>query len=417
MSSQSKPGIQIGLNPSIDDGTLMRVRSPRPGVAIDTPKKSICSPTSRLQTPALVLYCNLWSQKQRQAFLRGFTSRADEVGQNYSDIFEWIKDSCGLGDQAGDFDKAWESFADGVTAISQLAWKLFVIIGVPIYLMQEERAKYVQEFRDLGFQITEEIRRAYLQAYEEGGIPQCAGRLMADIIVLALEIMVAKGATSAARIGKFIPENLRQVLKLSRLPKRVRNLIRLLASKVHDPDGVLKKLALGAMNGSDHAKFEGLLVQLEKQLVNFDGPVTLRITQKEEIWIRASDTFDSQKMGKVEEIATKRVLSADEQGRYLADTADRNKNAVLSEWNRMNVIEEQAVPQNSIVLEGKAKPQSTRTDGVNPMERLPGGGKQIFHAGQLLPDGTVGPAALRRIVDGHVRTPGGLRPPRRLPDQ
>lgn len=157
---------------------------------------------------------------------------------------------------------------------------------------------------------------------------------------------------------------------------------------VDDTGGALPRLVRGARNPVDQEELLAWLQHLEKQVPNFKGRPRLRVTIAEERWIRASDTFDEAgAKGDVREVATGRKLVARDDGAYLADSPDRGRSAVLSPWNRMNIVEDQIVPEGSIVLDGPAASQAASGAWSKAGEHLPGGGRQIFHAGQIGSDG------------------------------
>jgi hypothetical protein len=111
---------------------------------------------------------------------------------------------------------------------------------------------------------------------------------------------------------------------------------------------------------------------------------------------------------------TRRRRTGQEQGPWLSEIVDRDLNAVLASWgNPMDIVDEQELPAGSVVLRGLAAPMRGRGrwDGVRdvPVEVRPGGGAQIYHAGQCV-DGLPVQAlpAPRRAVNAYTIGPRGV---------
>ncbi|HEY1314955.1 MAG TPA: hypothetical protein VGE92_13825 [Steroidobacteraceae bacterium] len=171
-----------------------------------------------------------------------------------------------------------------------------------------------------------------------------------------------------------------------------------LQTLLQDPDGILTRLA-SARSPDASSQLLLFLQTLEKQIRNFLGRPALRVTGSTERWLRGSDSIAEK--GQTEHVRdpqTGRRLTAYDQGAYLARTSARSASAVLPGWNKMDTIEEQAVPARSIVLQGIAAPQNPGGAWAHGGTPLPGGGEQIFHAGQLSLDGRLLPPAEREIL-------------------
>jgi hypothetical protein len=178
---------------------------------------------------------------------------------------------------------------------------------------------------------------------------------------------------------------------------------------IDDSDGVLDRLVGGAREPSEKEELLAWLERLQRQVQNFNGRPRLRVTKAEERWIRASDTFDEPgATGQVRDRVSGRNLTARDDGAYLAESSDRAGSAVLSPWNRMNMVEEQIVPSGSVVLDGTAAPQASGGAWARGGESLAGGGRQIFHAGQITPEWRI-LGAVRRTGAGYATRPNGTR--------
>jgi hypothetical protein len=196
---------------------------------------------------------------------------------------------------------------------------------------------------------------------------------------------------------------LASVVGASGRASRALHLIDALRGRLNDPDMVLEIIELGVKRAGEAkqgVKVDDFLADLGKELANFEGKPTLRLTRKPEPAVRASDTFGEPLKGSDTNIE---LLKADDMGRYLVPgtdlsrASDRSTTAVSHDWNKMSAIELQEIPAGSIVLEGLVSAQAG----------LAGGGRQIAHLGQLAGDGRVLARAPRRIVDGVTRLPGG----------
>ena len=180
-----------------------------------------------------------------------------------------------------------------------------------------------------------------------------------------------------------------------------------LQTLLRDRDEILSRLAIVGFPDQS-IQLASFVQTLEKQIANFRGRPTLRLTQATETWIRGSDTVAEQgQVGHVRDPQTGRQLTAYDQGAYLAKTSGRSGSAVLPGWNKMDTIEEQAVPARSIVLQGLAAPQSPGGAWAHGGTPLPGGGEQIFHAAQLSAQGRLLPPAQRAVLS--ATRPDGTR--------
>jgi hypothetical protein len=180
-----------------------------------------------------------------------------------------------------------------------------------------------------------------------------------------------------------------------------------LQTRLQDGDEILTRLA-GAGFPDQSLQLASFVQALEKQIANFRGRPALRLTQSTETWIRGSDTVAEQgQEAPIRDPQTGRQLTAYDQGAYLAKTSGRSGSAVLPGWNKMDTIEEQALPARSIVLQGVAAAQSPGGAWAHGGTPLPGGSEQIFHAGQLSPDGRLLPPAERAILS--ASRPDGSR--------
>lgn len=184
---------------------------------------------------------------------------------------------------------------------------------------------------------------------------------------------------------------------------RAFHLLNALRVRLDDADMVLDTIEVGLHRGagSSGLKLDEFLAELNSHLANFEGKPTLRLTQRAELAVRASDTVGGDLVGHQSHKAF--VLTADDTGRYLVPgsnlslAVDRNASAVSHDWNKMSAVELQEIPAGSLVLEGTVRAQA----------ELTGGGQQVMHVGQLSPDGQLLKGAQRRILDGVTRLPGG----------
>jgi hypothetical protein len=200
MGSNKQPG--IALDPAtvqpVVDGLLCRAPPTRVGTLLHA---SVLAATS----PPAFIYCHLWSNAERGAFWRGFLERLGEFGDELKIYFLWFRKAFFFGEKEGDFAQAWESFASGIGDLAILSGKIAVVAGVP-WPMQfhPKRRQYEEELKNLGLQLTKEFIAGYEKSYKAGGIPQCTGRLLADLLRIVFEILATKGAGKvAAGAGKL----------------------------------------------------------------------------------------------------------------------------------------------------------------------------------------------------------------------
>ena len=237
MANEKAPGIDIDALQEVLDGTLCRASSPVPGPA------GFRMPINSPLFVADFVYCGVWDEEQRKAFLTGFIGRLEEYKGDIENLIEWILEDAGLGDAEGDFAEAWSNFGSSLQELAFLAWKITIVIGVPFYMIwHPKRDQYREELKDLGISITDAIIQDYKDAYEQGGIPQCVGRLYADIIVLVVEALAAKGAgkvLKSLKVERFIPEKMKKALgeKLP-LSERRRQFIRSMRVAAHTDAGM-----------------------------------------------------------------------------------------------------------------------------------------------------------------------------------
>ena len=155
-------------------------------------------------SPPLFVYCHLWGTTERAAFWRGFLERVGEFADEFKTLLVWFRCAFLLGDKEGDFAKAWESFGSGVADLAELGWKVVVVTSGPPLSFHPSRRQYEEELKQLGLQITGEFIDTYRRCYKAGGVPQVTGRVFADLLRLAFEILATKGAGKvAAGAGKL----------------------------------------------------------------------------------------------------------------------------------------------------------------------------------------------------------------------
>jgi hypothetical protein len=181
------------------------------------PPGPVCSTAFAISAPGIV-YCHVWSNTERMAFWVGFCERVDEYGEDLLGLFDWLQDSLGFGDEEGDFSKAWAAFGGGLQAIAELVAKLLVVTGTPVFLLRyhPKREQYEQELLDLGIAVTNDLMAGYQKAYDTGGLPQCTGRLLADLVAIAVEVAGSKGAAKAASLLSYNVKSLRTTIKLKK---------------------------------------------------------------------------------------------------------------------------------------------------------------------------------------------------------
>jgi hypothetical protein len=189
---------------------------------------------------------------------------------------------------------------------------------------------------------------------------------------------------------------------------------------VVDAGGAVDMLAARAADAADTSAVEALLRRLWHVVTAlpppFAGRPALAITVLPLRAFRAHGDFEDQG-GNVDALVdpvTRRRRTGQEQGPWLSEIVDRDLNAVLASWgNPMDIVDEQELPAGSVVLRGLAAPMRGRGswDGVRdvPVEVRPGGGAQIYHAGQCM-DGLPVQAlpAPRRVVNAYTIGPRGL---------
>ena len=233
-----------------------------------------------------------WDFGRRAArqFGLGFGDRAQELGDDFLALWGWLLDAVGAGDD-GDFSKAWELFGGGVVTLLEIAGKL-VVVTHPLLRWVPARERYERELIEMGLAITEEFARGYREAYDRGGVARCAGRLAADVLAVALEVAVTKGAGGAlraAKLSRVLPPKVRGAVaarkKAGGAPARGRaasgvrgpgNPLGLVTARSHymralgwadKPDGVLRKLDRAvdylAANADRLAVYKGGLTQAD----------------------------------------------------------------------------------------------------------------------------------------------------------
>lgn len=218
MASGRRPG---ALDPetaqSIVDGTLCRSESPIPG----STGLTLANPLFAPQAASIYIYCEVWSDKDRRAFWRGFLSRLVEYGQQAQGVVQWLQDAFGQGDEDGDFAKAWKELATGLGSLARLSGKILVVSGIPPYGLHPHRHRYQNELMELGVHVTREFIEGFKKSYREGGIPQCTGRILADVLVILFEVVATKGAgkalhaAKATKLTKLLPQNVQRRLSKS----------------------------------------------------------------------------------------------------------------------------------------------------------------------------------------------------------
>jgi len=213
MASGRTPGpVSAETMQSIADGTLCRSQSPLPGpVGV-----SFLSPVLTPQAASVYVYCEVWSHADRRAFWRGFLSRLLEHREQATRVIAWLTDAFGQGDRDGDFATAWQDLANGLGSVVELSTKILVVCGIPFFMVwHPRREEYRAELLDLGLAMTRDFVKGYETAYDEGGVPQCTGRLLADLLVLLFEALATKGAgklvqaTKISKLKALIPDTVR----------------------------------------------------------------------------------------------------------------------------------------------------------------------------------------------------------------
>ena len=219
-----KTRIDIESIQNIVDGTLCRAPSHAP--------VSSGLPLAPAVSAEHFIYCNFWDESDREAFWRGLIERLEEYGADALAIIEWLKNATGLGDNEGDFEEAWREFGKSLKALYELAWKISIVAGFPPFALHPKRDEYKRELIELGFSISKKFIDEYKKTYDQGGIPQCTGRLFADILVLIIEALATKGAgkiiraTKLAKLKRIIPRKVRNSLASSELDETVEKAFR-----------------------------------------------------------------------------------------------------------------------------------------------------------------------------------------------
>ena len=54
----------------------------------------------------------------------GFAGRIEEFSEEAMAFVAWVQDALGMGTDKGDFEKAWQSFGAGLTALAELAGRV-----------------------------------------------------------------------------------------------------------------------------------------------------------------------------------------------------------------------------------------------------------------------------------------------------
>jgi hypothetical protein len=179
-----------------------------------------------------------------------------------------------------------------------------------------------------------------------------------------------------------------------------------LRRQVRDPAELLAALERLAARPGQGDEVVALLRSVERQLANFQGRPTLRLTAADEPWLGAHDSSDA----RLPDAGTRSGSpAADEEGRYLARTVGPDAaTAITSRADETDAVEEQVVPARSIVLEGPASPQSDAGAWARGGQARTGGVQLLFHAGRLSARG-VSTRVERRVVDSEALDPTGRR--------
>jgi hypothetical protein len=298
------------------------------------------------------------------------------------------------------------TFAALVAVLAIWGASHFIGIGeaVDVLLLGVGIVAFSREAIDIGRRFAAFARLA-TTASTEADIDRAAQQFASAISAVGVDsliVIVTHRVVSGARVAT---EGIAASARVTSAAERLQLL-------VDDEGKVLQRLVQGARNPADKEELLAWLQRLEKQIPNFKGRPKLRVTAADERWSRASDTFDEAGVkGDVRERATGRKLMARDDGAYLAVSADRKSSAVLSSWNRMNVVEEQVVPKGSIVLDGPAAAQAAPAAAWSKAgEHLSGGGRQIFHGGQMGSDGKLS-TAVRTTSGGYAVRPDGTALP------
>ncbi len=283
MGSQKQQG--IALDPvtiqSAVDGLLCRAPANRIMAAMDAAVKAVTSPPT-------FIYCHVWSAAERTAFWRGLLDRIGEFGAELQIYFTWFKKAFLFGEKEGDFAQAWESFASGIGDLATLAGKVLIVAGVPpVMMLHPKRRQYEDELKTLGLQLAKDFADGYKAAYKAGGLPQCTGRLLADLLRLVFELLATKGVgKAAAGAGKLatsgklaavlekLPGPLKKIpVKMAQPPTRWQLIEYLTKTKRHHSD----KIAMHARGVLRDVKPGEYLVRVEARADTgpgswFNGP-------------------------------------------------------------------------------------------------------------------------------------------------
>jgi hypothetical protein len=225
----NKAGISLDpatVQPTVD-GLLCRAPPPNSISAV------IDATTTAVMSPPTFVYCHLWNERERRAFWTGFLDRFGEFGAEFKAYFVWFKSAFGLGDQDGDFSAAWKSFGSGLAGLAELAYKVAVVANVsPLMRFHPKHDEYAAELKQLGLAITQEFLDGYKRSYAAGGIPQCTGRLYADLVRLVIELLAAKGAGKlASSAGKAASAGGKAAEAIDKLPAPLKQLPAKMAQK------------------------------------------------------------------------------------------------------------------------------------------------------------------------------------------
>lgn len=227
MGSNKQAGISLDpatVQPMVD-GLVCRAQSNWVGTLVQGTMQAVVS-------PPVFMYCNLWNEAERRAFWKGFLDRFGEFGDEFKIYYLWFKNAFLFGEKDGDFAEAWKSFGSGLAGLAELAWKLSVVAGVPPPMMfHPSRDKYAAELKSLGLAMTREFTDGYKRAYASGGIPQCTGRLYADLVRVVIELLAAKGAGKLASGASKAASSGKVVEVLERLPGPLKTLPAKLAER------------------------------------------------------------------------------------------------------------------------------------------------------------------------------------------
>jgi hypothetical protein len=268
-----------------------------------------------------------------------------------------------------------------------------VLVGVGIVSLGREAIDVARNFVDFA-QRTQSARNAADIQRAAESLTKAMSAVGVDVLVILLTRRAASSATLAV-------DGVAVAARLGRATERLERLVK-------DEDRLLRLLAEGARSLPEKEALVSWLARMEEQVPNFRGRPALRLTSQGERWFRASDSMRGETV--LKDRITGRKLEAYDDGAYLAKEFDRSRSAILEPFNAMTIGEEPLVPAGSIVLDGFAAPQARSGAWATSGQHLPGGGRQIFHAGQLGPNCRLMRPA-RSILDSHRLGPDGRRRP------